>query len=420
VVFPVIWNAREARRWLEFALVSAVFFHITGSTFTSLGVVLPLMAKELSWSWTQAGLGFTLLALFTGLANTAAAWSTRNLGIRATYGIGGAVMVTGFVLLAQAHGLYTYLAGSSLVGGGFALCATVPAIHLLNNLMPERRSLVIGAYMTIGGLGGVAGPLAATGISTLTGTWRMHWWAMAGSLLFLTMLVVLLVRNPAAAAAGESGGREQPREKTSGNVYQTQTDWKYRDVLWTRQYHVILAAITAVLFCTVTMNTWAVTHMGKLGVPATVAAAAISADSAINALSRVVGGVLATRIDPKWLLVSALGAEIVGMLSLAVADNMFAIALFAIGDGYAFGMCYFSAILLLVNYFGPKDNPEILGTMNLVTTAAMLGPVLGGMVGDRLGGFGVVFQAFAVIVLLIFIAAVMMRPPRHPAAPGAG
>jgi MFS family permease len=410
------WSAREAGRWIQFSVVSAVFFHVTGSTFTSLGVVLPLMAKELSWTWTQAGLGFTLLALFTGLANTLAAWTTRHLGVRATYGIGGAVMVTGFVLLAQARGLYTYLAGSSLAGGGFALCATVPAIHLLNNLMPERRSLVIGAYMTIGGLGGVAGPLVATGIVGVTGTWRMHWWAMAGSLLFLTALAVLLVSNPAAAAGGETGGGGQPREKTSANVYQTRIDWRYREVLWTRQYHVILAAITAVLFCAVTMNTWAVTHMGKLGVPATVAAAAISADSAINALSRVVGGVLATRIDPKWLLASALGAEVAGMLSLAVSDNTLAIALFAIGDGYAFGMCYFSAILLLVNYFGPKDNPEILGTMNLVTTAAMLGPVLGGMVGDRVGGFGVVFQAYAAVVLVIFIAAVTMRPPRHPSA----
>ncbi len=410
------WYAREVRRWTQFALVSAVFFHVTGSTFTSLGVVLPLMAKELSWSWTQAGLGFTLLALFTGLANSVAAWTTRHLGVKATYGIGGGVMVAGFSLLAETGGLYQYLAGASLVGAGFAMCATVPAIHLLNNLMPDRRSLAIGAYMTIGGLGGVAGPLVATGIVSLTGTWRMHWWAMAGSLLFLILLAVLFVCNSPESAAADTGAGAQPREKHSGKVYQTNINWRFREVLWTREFHVIVAAITGVLFCAVTMNTWAVTHMGKLGVSATVAAAAISADSAINALSRVIGGVLATRVDPKWLLASALAAEIVGMLSLAVADNVVAIALFAIGDGYAFGMCYFSAIMLLVNYFGPKDNPEILGTLNLVTTAAMLGPVLGGFVGDKIGGFGMVFQAYSVIIFLILIASVTMQPPRHPSA----
>lgn len=406
-------GASALQRWGIFAIVSAIFFHITGSTFTSLGVVLPFMIKDLSWSWTNAGFGFTLLALLTGLAGTVPAWTLRNFGIKATYGIGGVIMAVGFCLLAMTTGLYQYFLGTSLLGIGFALCSTVPAVHVLNEWMPDKRSLVIGAFMTIGGLGGVAGPLVVTSIVGATGSWRVHWWVMAAVMFLLTLLAVVFVRtaprrNPDAEEADKPAEAGQ-----SERVFRTKTDWRFRDAIRTPQYRVIVAAITIILFCNVTMNTWAVTHMGTLGVSTTVAAGALSALSVVNALSRIFGGVVATRIDPKWLLVSALVAEIVSMLSLAVADNMVAIALFALGEGYAFGMCYFATIMLLVNYFGPRENSEILGTLNLVTTIAMLGPVLGGFVGDTFDSFAMVFQGYSILVVLILVITAMMQPPGH-------
>ena len=41
------------------------------------------MVEDLSWSWTNAGLGFTLLALLTGLASMLPAWTLRMFGIKA-------------------------------------------------------------------------------------------------------------------------------------------------------------------------------------------------------------------------------------------------------------------------------------------------------------------------------------------------
>ena len=69
------------RRWWLFAIVSLIFFLITGTTYGSLGIVLPFMIKELGWSWTQAGAGFTLLALMTGITATIPAWMIRRFGI---------------------------------------------------------------------------------------------------------------------------------------------------------------------------------------------------------------------------------------------------------------------------------------------------------------------------------------------------
>ena len=201
-------------------------------------------------------------------------------------------------------------------------------------------------------------------------------------------------------------------EKTSGKVFRTKTDWRYRDALRTPQYYVIVAALTLTLFCTLTMNSWAFTHLGILGISTALAALALSADGLVNALSRALGGLLATRIDPKWLLVAALVGEMVGMLALSVADNPAMLFIFAVGEGFGFGVCFLATALLLLNYFGEKDNPELLGTMNFLTTAAMVGPVLAGYIAGKAGGFSMVFQLNAALLLIVILVVAGMKPPK--------
>ena len=403
--------------WMKFALVSLIFFQITAATFTSLGVALPFMIKDLTWSLSSAGLGFSVLSFMVGIAGRIPSWTLRKFGTRATYGIGGAIMTAGFVLLALTTGLNQYLAGAALAGLGYTLCAIVPGVAVINQWLPHKRSFAIGAYMMIGGLGGVAGPLIVTSVVLSTQSWRMHWWLMAASIAVLATLAIISLRSRPDHHADEST-MALPAEKHSSSVYSTQFEWHFGDVLRTPQYYVIVAAMTITLVGGVTTNSWAVTHMGNLGVVIAVAAGALSAQAFINSSSRAFGGILAARIDPKWLLVSGLIGEIIGMLALGTADNMTMMVLFAVGEGYGFGMCLFSTTILLVNYYGPKEAPKTLGTMHLITTVAMVGPVLGGIVADKVGGFAEVFRTYAVLMAICLIAVVLMRPPvPHTAAP---
>ena len=406
-------NSFAFKRWFLFGIVSLIFFAIIGSTYGSLGVLFPFMLPELGWSWTEAGAGFTILAMMTGITALIPAWMIRRFGIKATFGVGGLAMASGAVLFATCHSLNQFYLAAGLMGYGFSHCATVPAVHMLNNWMPDKRSFVIGAYMTIGGLGGVAGPLLATGIEAATGSWRMYWWVVATSLFLLALLAVIFVKEKPEQELTEGEEATPLAEKRSQRVYKTTTDWDYKDVLRCPQFYVIVAAMSMTLFCTVTMSSWAVVHMGTLGISTAIAATALSTQALLNAISRALGGIFATIFDPKWLLVSALIAEIVGMLALSVADDPVMVALFVFGEGYGFGMCLYATTILLINYFGPEQTPEILGTLNLITTVAMLGPILGGYVGDTFGGFAFVFQGYGFFLLIIAVTVALMRPPQR-------
>ena len=398
------------RGWINFALVSLLFFQVTAATFASLGVALPFMIEEMSWSWSGAGLGFSMLSFMVGIASRIPSWTLTRMGARATFGIGGVIMVIGLVLMATTTGLNQYVVGAGLAGLGYTSCALIPGVAVINQWLPHRRSFAIGAYMMIGGLGGVAGPFFVTSVVAATGSWRWHWWLMAGLIGLLTVLAVALLKSR-PASADEDAKSELAAETRSDNVYMTRFEWQFKDVIRTPQYYIIVAAMTMTLFGGVTTNSWAVSHMGNLGVLLAIAAGALSAQALVNASSRAFGGILATSVDPKWLLASALVGEVIGMLALSHADNMTMIVLFAIGEGYGFGMCMFATTILLVNYYGPKEAPKTMGTMYLITTVAMFGPVLGGYVADHYGGFAGVFQAYAVVLAVILVAVVMMRPP---------
>ena len=396
--------ATRATRWLLFAVISAIYFTISAATFSSLGIVLPYMIKELSWNWSQAGTGFSLLALLVGLASALPAWTIRRFGIAATYGIGGTVMVEGFGLLALTSGIYGYLVAAALLGLGFALCAVVPAVYLLNGWMPDNRSAVIGAYFTVGGLGAVAGPLAANGFMAATQSWRSYWWVMAAVMLALTLLALIFVKSP-PVGEGVIGG-EAPAD-AHGN----RRDWRFREAIRTPQYWVISLSMTATLLCVLTTSSFAPAHMAALGISTSVAATVLSTNGAVGALSRYLGGALATRVNPKWLLVAGVLGEGIGMAALSVANNHLALGIFAVSEGFGFGMCLLATTVLLVNYFGPSENPEIYGTFNLITTLAMVGPYIGGLIKDIFGGFGGLFQGCALVMLLIVALATAMRPP---------
>ncbi len=387
------------------AALGLAFFLITATTFASLGVVLPAMIAEFEWNWGTAGLGFTMLALLTGVFSPIAATSLERLGAQVHYALGGAIAVTGYLLLGAASGVFTYLVATSLLGAGFALLANVPGTYIVGRATPHKwRNIAIGAYLAAGGAGGVFGPLMANALIETGDDWRAYWRAAAAAVGIVSLLIALLAERSMSQGPGVM--RSAALETDTTAIF-----WSPGKAMKTPAFFAIASALAVAYFCGVTVSTWSVAHLQNAGLAPAFAVAMFSLYSGLNAGARALGGAVVRHIDAKALLVAALLANVVGMSALAFAKTAPVAIVFAVFDGFAFGMALFASTALLIDYFGLKNSPALLGGANLAATVAMLGPTIAGQTADRWGSFAPIFIIYAGAALVAAVGVAAMTDP---------
>ena len=392
------------RAWVTLGSVSLLFFLVTALTFSSLGVVLPAMVGELGWSWSGAGIGFSLLGVFTGITSTIPAMAIRRFGVRATLLAGGAVTAAAFAAMAAAQSLTLYFVGCSLLGLGFTLLATVPGTYLLSRCF-RRPDFAFGLYFTIGGLGGVAGPPLYFLTHALSGGWRDFW--IVSAVLTLAAAIVSALLVDSSTDLSQSGLETEEI---------TQESWTARAALRTPQFAVIAAAYSVFLIVDITVNAWSVSHLISHGVAATFAGSMISVGALINAGARLGGGMVSRFIPVRRLLVGALLILILGLIALCAARSGPLMLMYAAGIGIGSGLTFFASTILLLDYFGRRPNLELFSTVNVISTVGSVGPAFGGYIADRTSSFVPAFAMLAGLVFLVLLAVLWMKPP-HKVSP---
>ncbi|HEX7760084.1 MAG TPA: MFS transporter [Caulobacteraceae bacterium] len=383
-----------------------IFFVVSAGAFSSIGVVLPSMVRELRWNWQEAGVGFTYLGIACGFASLVPAVLIRWIGVRATMAIGTAILVVGFGLEAATHSVTTYLIGTTLIGLAFALVSTVPGSHVLTGLF-QRRSTVLGAYFTIGALGGVAGPQVYVLVNAATHGWRGYWLVFAAAAVLAGLFAVLT--SPGKGAPHVDA---LPEQAGPVKMFRELRDPAVRQALMTPQYYVIVGAYTTYLLINTTAHGFAIQHLIERGVGSTAAAAMFSVEALIGATVSSIGGLIGEKVAPKRLLIIALVGTTLGMAGLAEARGFLLMSVFALGLGVGFGLSFVSSTMLLLRYFGPRPYLELYSVMCLLSTAAALGPAYGGHVRDVLGSFSEVFWACSIITAVMLVATIFLKPPR--------
>ena len=402
------------------AVLSLVNFLINASTFNSLGVVLPDMVRELHWNWTEAGFGFTVLGAACGGSALLPATLIRRFGVRLTLLAGTAVMVCGFLCLARAQGIAVYFAGTALCGVGYQMMALIPGTHVLAAIF-QRRGVPFGLYFTAGALGGVAGPWMVWAVGAqLHQGWRSFWMLQLVASLLVGLLCAALVggREWLARIAADTDAQvaESLVAPTDQKIHRAPLDWSVRDALRTPQFAILLAAYFGHLLVGVTVASLSVAHLTQRGVAMTVALSMLSLEALVQTAGRAGATVLGDVVDPKHLLIAALAALVIGSAALSVASDTPMMLVYAVGSGLGFGLTGLAVTMLLLNYFGRRNNLEIFSRTALVGALSALGPTLGGQVRDSTGAFGPTFQIYAVVIGVVLVAVVLMRPPAPRAA----
>jgi MFS transporter, OFA family, oxalate/formate antiporter len=401
-----------AHPWLTFSALSLIFFVISAGAFSSLGVVLPEMVAELHMNWQQAGYGYTLLGLACGLASFIPAMLIRRIGVRGDMIVGTLLMMAGFGAMAITHSIWLYLVATVFIGLAFALVSTVPGTHMLTDIF-QKRSTALGAYFTIGALGGVVGPVLYTnrlgiGIYDIAHGWRPFWLAFVVMSAVAGLFVIVMTPKRHDESAHEM---IVPEQVSPGAMIEGLKDWTVWRALATSQFYIVVAGYTAYLLINTTAHGFAVEHLKEHGVDPRDAAAMLALEQLLGAAISVVGGVIGEWISAKAMMVISLIALTIGMAALAVAHGWPMMWVYVVGVGIGFGLSFISSTIMLYNYFGKAPNLELYSIMCFISTSAAFGPMFGGWARDTLGSFSGMFLLCAVIAGLILLATLFMRAP---------
>jgi cyanate permease len=229
------------------------------------------------------------------------------------------------------------------------------------------------------------------------------YWLVAGALVVLTGIAAALLVDAKTDVGGTGEG--DPDISTEA--------WTVRAVLQTRQFWIIAAAYAAFLFCGITANTVSVAHLTQHGVAAAIAISMMSVEGLLNSGARLAGGILTRFVGAKTLLAVSLACLVIGLLALAQARDVPMMLVYAAGIGIGYGLTFFAATILLLDYFGRGPYLELFATVNLIATVGAVAPTLAGLTRDHTGSFTPFFVGLSVLVALVLLAVITMRRP-HP------
>ncbi len=415
----------EWRSWLVLFAFSVLSALITVSIYTALGIALPLMVKDLAWNWTEAGLGFTVIGGCIGGSSYLPAYLIRKVGVRITLLIGTVLVAAGLLSLSLTHNLAAYFAGAALCGVGYQMMALIPATYVLGALF-KRRSAAFGVYFTLSAGIAAVGPFMILGLLNLFhGVWRTMWLVeVFGALVIGSVCALIMGGRTWLARASERTetaiAEEQARPPTARTarigVYRTREEWTLKAAVRTPQFYILLAAYFGHVLCLATTASFAVAHLTERHIPMVVVGTVLTLEGLVGMGWRFLAGFLGDIVNPRYLLMFAVGALVVGMVSLSLAHDYVTLIVFAVGVGIGTTVTALAVTVLALDYYGRKHNLEIFSSICMVGAVSALGPAFGGFLRDQFGGFDTTFLLFAGLNAVVFVATAVMRPPKRAGA----
>jgi MFS transporter, OFA family, oxalate/formate antiporter len=253
-------------------------------------------------------------------------------------------------------------------------------------------------------------------------------WRLAYALLGLAIWVILfptfswLFRDHPRDVGQNLDGHPDPQGDAAASRH---SDWELsltlRQTLRSRAFWIVAGGTsafslihTAVFFCIVPI-------FHDLGLSGETAASMLMVFALSLAVMQFVGGTLADRMQPQWLMAAGLLGLAAGLGLLCVAHTRPAAHGVGIVLGISQGLFFGSTQPLWARYFGRAHLGKIRGVlMTLIVAASSLGPLIAGLVKDETGGFGLALIAFALAPLPLALLSLFARSPRAVGVTSAG
>lgn len=411
---PAPTQGRSAqRRFLGWRMVAVAFFVdfiAVGFFFYSYGVFFKALAGEFGGARLDVSLGLTvvngvgaLLAPFLGQA-------LDRYPIKYVIAAGTASMSLGFLLLSQITAQWQfYLILATLIGFGLNSMGGLATAKLVANWFDRRRGMALGVATMGISLSGVLMPVLSAVLIEALG-WRGGFLVFGAftALLVLPVTLRFVVSSPELVGLGPDG--DAPLKVDAPRPLALST----KQFLGDRNFWMLTLCVGC-LFCVMSATlTHMVPRVSDLGYSVLEAAPILSFGAAAGVLGKVLFGYLVDRVDPRWALYTAIGAQFVGQLGMLSTEAYLPFACYATLFGFGMGgiVPLHGAIAGLA--FGRQNFGKVMGLMRpAMMPLQIAGLPFAGWAFDHFGRYDLAFQVFLGLYVLSALCASALRLERR-------
>ena len=359
----------------------------------ALAVLLPLITKEFSLSYTEAGIVVTLSLVAYALIQLPAGYLATKVGSKKIIVLGIALGSASTSLLAFSdyYG-FCILLVLGQIGTGFHLGV---ATALISNLFEEKEmGKAIGTHESAVSVGALISPLVILPMA-LSLNWRLTY-LICGSFGFAVTLAVWRMLPNVENSKTERISEHRPtRELLNKQILLIISVM----MIWALVHQAILAFLP--LYLTVEKN-----------IPLSSLAYYVSVPNALGILGRPIGGQISDKLGRKRTALISLALLLMGaILTILIYEIRWLLPVLAL---LGFGLHTNHPVMLafLMSKFSPSRRAIIMGRVNSIRlTVAAFGPAIVGAVADSIGFRGA-FSILAICILVSLLGATRLQEKR--------
>jgi MFS family permease len=386
-------------RWVVVAAGGLMGCVAMGALF-ALPVLLQPMSKDTGWSLT--GLSWAMTLGFLAMAVTSMVWGALSdrFGARPVVLAGAALFSASLWLAGHATSLVLFQLCFGVMAGGAVAAFFAPMMATVMGWFTAQRGLAVSLVSAGMGLAPLTmSPLVAQLV--LTHDWRGVLTILSGIVAAITLPLALLLRPPPAAEMA-SGGPAADAPDPGMTV---------RNAVTSPQFLVLVATN---FFCCATHSgpiIHTVSYAELCGLSVVAAVSIYSVEGFAGMFGRIGFGVMGDRFGAKRVLATGLFVQALGAMGYFFAHSLgqfYAVA-FLFGFVYA-GIMPLYAVLVRENFPMGMLGTIMGGTGMAGSLGMATGPVMGGWIFDRTGGYGWMYLTCAALGLCAFLIAMTFRP----------
>ncbi|MEN8172436.1 MAG: MFS transporter, partial [Chloroflexota bacterium] len=409
------WLARRTNffyGWIILPIsILAAFFTSPGQTFM-VSVFNPSLRESLDLSLTQLTGAYMFGTILASLPQIyIGQWSDR-VGIRKTLFVIISLFSLACVFISRVHNLpMLFLAFFFLrmLGQG--------ALELLSvNMLPmwfrDRLGTVSGIKNVVVSLMIGAVPISILALIGLVG-WRTSYLLTGASVLVILLPTIYFFYINKPEDIGQTIDGDLPSFPLgSPDLVSSEHEFNLKEALRTRAYWILTLAWAAwaAIATAITFNLLPI--FTAKGLSEEQAAASFTGLMVISAVFQLGGGMIADRVQLRWMTSGALGLYAAAIGALIYAPSAAVVWVYILILGLAQGLFGGLNNTVWVRYFGRKHLGKIRGSVWTAAVAgSSVGPFLMGISFDLSGDFFISLASFAVILAGLAVAGLWATPP---------